>query len=68
MNKTKNSKEVRGKDNRYADRSFNTYVYVRNGNFSTSASVIETLQPSEDTKYQVRNKVTEKVLYATKRK
>jgi hypothetical protein len=51
----------------YSTESFTAYIRTRNGNFSTSASS-DSPQKDKNTTYQVLNKVTERKVYATRRK
>lgn len=63
-------KETKIGESVYTPQSFVAYVYSRNGNFSTSTSYEKDsrLQVSDDNRYQVRNKITERIVHATKQK
>lgn len=64
----KNKVKPTGEDKIYNSISFTTYIHSRNGNFSTSASYVKNSSSQDSQIYQTRNKVTGKMIYATKRK
>lgn len=61
---SKDGREIK-MDNKYSTDSFVVYIHTKNGNFSTSASS-KTTSAWEDENYQAKNKITERILYATK--